>query len=518
MANRRIEMHQYRQVIHRMRLGQSDRAIAKSKLIGRTKCAAVRAVAAQKGWLDSGALPADEQLAAVFEVDRNCNPNQPSLTQPHEQRIKQWVQEGIQATTIYEALVTQFGFTGSYSSVRRRVRKLRAVPPKATCVLDFAPGEAAQVDFGKGPTITDVFTGAVIKTWIFVMTLCFSRHMYAEIVTDQKVETWLACHRRAFEFFNGVVAKLIIDNPKCAITRACYTDPDVQRSYGELAEGYGFLISPCPVADPQKKGRVESGVKYVKNGFVPLRRFRSLTDANEQLTRWVLQIAGNRIHGTTRQKPLAMFAETEKHFLKPLPDVPVQIATWTTVKLHGNCHVQFEKAYYSAPFRLVHQQLWLKATDTSVKLYHELKLVATHPRLKRPGQRSTVDEHMPPEALAYKMQDPQWCLKQAEQIGPACLQLVRRLFDHKVLDNLRAAQGVIRLGKSYGVARLEAACARALHFENVKYRAVKSILHQGLDQAPLYAQSNVIPLSSAYTGSARFLRRDGHSRQEGRWL
>ena len=254
MTNRRIEMHQYRQVIHRMRLGQSDRAIAKSKLIGRTKCAAVRAVARQKGWLDSGPLPDDGQLGAVFDVDTTAQHNQRSLTEPYEDKIKQWVEQGIQASTIYEALVGQFAFTGSYSSVRRRVRKVRGKSPKATCMLDFAPGQAAQVDFGKGPTITDVFTGAVIKTWIFVMTLCFSRHMYAEVVTDQKVGTWLACHRRAFEFFNGVAAKLIIDNPKCAITRACYTDPDVQRSYGELAEGYGFLISPCPVRDPQKKG------------------------------------------------------------------------------------------------------------------------------------------------------------------------------------------------------------------------------------------------------------------------
>jgi transposase len=506
MANRRIEMHHYRQVIHRMRLGQSDRAIARSKLIGRTKCAAVRAVAAQKGWLESGPLPDDEQLAAVFGVDRTPSQNQPSLTHPHAGKIKQWVEQGIQATTIYEALVTQFGFTGSYSSVRRRVRKIRDVTPKATCMLDFAPGEAGQVDFGKGPTIVDVFTGAVIKTWIFVMTLCFSRHMYAEIVTDQKVQTWLGCHRRAFEFFNGVVAKLIIDNPKCAITRACYTDPDVQRSYGELAEGYGFLISPCPVRDPQKKGRVESGVKYVKNSFVPLRRFRTLADANEQLSRWVLQTAGNRIHGTTHKKPLVMFAETEKHFLKPLPDVPVQIATWTRVKVHGNCHVQFEKAYYSAPFRLVHRELFLKATDTTVKLYHDIKLVATHRRLKHPGQRSTVDEHMPPEALAYKMQDPRWCLKQAEAIGSDCHRLIRRLFAHKVLDNLRAAQGVIGLSKKYGPARLEAACARALHFDNVKYRTVKSILHQGLDQATLYEQPNVIPLASAYAGRGRFLR------------
>jgi hypothetical protein len=260
------------------------------------------------------------------------------------------------------------------------------------------------------------------------------------------------------------------------------------------------------VKDPQKKGRVESGVKYVKNSFVPLRKFRTVVDANGQLTGWVLQKAGNRIHGTTYRRPLEMFAETEKHFLKPLPDVPVQIATWTRVKLHGNCHVQFEKAYYSAPYQLVHRELFLRATDTTVKLYYDIQLVATHPRLKRAGQRSTVDEHMPPEAIAYKMQDPQWCLKQAEEIGPACHRLIRRLFAHRVLDNLRAAQGVIRLGKKYGPARLEAACSRALHFDNVKYRTVKSILHQGLDQVALCEQSNVIPLAAAYAGRGRFLR------------
>ena len=513
MTNRRFEMFEYRQVIHRMRQGQSDRAIAKAKVMGRTKCAFVRCLASENGWLDNGPLPSDDQLAAIFEAPKNKNSTQLSLTQPHEKRISKWIGQGIQATTIYRALVEQFGFTGSYSSVRRKVQKIRATTPKASCVLHFAPGEAAQVDFGKGPNIKDVFTGAIIKTWIFVKTLCFSRHMYAQMVTNQKVTTWLACHRHAFEFFNGVIGKVIIDNPKCAITRACYRDPEVQRSYAEFAEGYGFIISPCPPGEPKKKGRVESGVKYVKNNFVPLRRFRTLTDANEQLTRWVLKTAGNRRHGTTYQKPLEMFAETEKPFLKPLPDVPVQIATWTHVKVHGNCHVQFKKSYYSAPFRLVRQQLWLKATDTTVRLYKELKLVAVHPRLTRPGQYSTIDEHMPPEALAYKMQDPQWCLKQARQIGPNCHQLIRRLFGHKVLDNLRAAQGVISLGKKYGPARLEAACTRALHFENVKYRTVKSILNQGLDQAPLVERTNVIPLASAYTGNARFLRNSCQGRR-----
>jgi transposase len=504
MANRRFEMYQYRQVVFRMRMGQSDRMIAKSGLMGRLKCAEVRAVARQNGWLEPIPLPEEEVLAAAFKKEV-ANPTHQSTIEPFADQVRQWRQDGIWGTTIHQALASGFGFTGSYSCVRRYLRKLEKDHPQVTCMLDFEPGQAAQLDFGKGPAITDAWTGEVRKTWIFVMTLCFSRHMYAEIVTDQKVATWLACHRRALEFFNGVPSKLIIDNPKCAITRACFRDPEVQRSYGELAEGYGFLISPCPPREPKKKGRVEAGVKYVKKSFVPLRQFRSLTDANAQLRQWVLEVAGNRIHGTTRQKPLTMFAETEKHLLRALPDVPPQFAVWTRVKVHGNCHVQFEKAYYSVPFRLVHQTLWLKATDNTVKLYRNLDMVAIHPRLHRAGVKSTVDEHLPPEALAWKMQDPRWCLQQAEGVGAGCLELVERLFNHGVLDNLRAAQGIIGLGAKYGPVRLEAACVRALFFDDPRYRTVKGILIKGLDQHPLRREPEPI-LSTVYTTAGRFLR------------
>ncbi len=503
MANRRFEMYHYRQVIHRMRMGQSDRAIAKSKLMGRIKCTRVRSIAEQNGWLGDVPLPGDEELARVFENEKEPNPTRASLSIPHKAQIEEWIGQGITGTTIYRALVDRFGFAGSYSSVRRFVQNHHRSNPKVTCILEFGPGQAAQVDFGKGPTITDAFSHQTIKTWIFVMTLCFSRHMYAEIVTDHKVEAWLACHRRAFEFFGGVPKKMIIDNAKCAITRACYRDPQVQRSYAELAEGYGFLISPCPVRDPQKKGRVESGVKYLKNSFVPLRLFRSLADANGQLQRWVLTTAGNRIHGTTHQRPLTLFAQSEKALLRTLPDVPVTIATWAQVKLHADCHVRYEKCLYSGPFRLANQVLWLKVTDNTVKLYHDLKLVAVRPRLSNPGARSTLDDHMPPEALAYKQQDPQWCLHQAESIGPHCHQLIEQLLGSRVLDNLRAAQGLIGLGKKYGPLRLESACHRALFFDNPRYRTVKSILEQGMDQLPLMAEPAHLP--STYT-QARFLR------------
>ena len=170
--------------------------------------------------------------------------------------------------------------------------------------------------------------------------------MYAEIILHQDVETWLSCHRHAFEWFGGVVPKIIIDNPKCAITKACYRDPVVQRSYAEFAEGYGFIISPCPPHDPQKKGRVESGVKYVKNSFVPLRKFRHLTDANDQLKKWVLEIAGNRIHGSTREKPLTLF-QTENRLLNKLPDNPPELATW-----EGTVNLCNKKCYNGASMKL----------------------------------------------------------------------------------------------------------------------------------------------------------------------
>jgi len=490
-----------------MRLGDSDRQIAKAKLMGRHKAAELRKTAQQHGWLDSKTLlPNDEELAKVFDLQSDC-PAQPSSVKPFSEDVKIWSQQGITTTVIHRALREKHGYIGSYSSVRRFVRNLtKNQPPEATVMLDYEPGDIAQVDFGAGPAIVDVMTGEVFKTWVFVMTLAWSRHQYVEIVRNQKALTWLGCHRRAFEFFGGAPAKVIIDNLKAAITKACWHDPAVQRSYADFAEGYGFIISPCPPYDPKKKGIVEAGVKYVKRNFLPLREFRSLADANQQILEWNLTVAAVRIHGTTRQQPITLFLDSEKHLLKSLPDRPAEPAAWAKVKLHGNCHVQFEKSFYSAPYRWVRRELWLQATETSVKIFRNHQLVAVHPRAKRPGQKFTSDDHLPPEALAYKMQDPQWCLKQADKIGPCCRMLIDRLFSDGVLDNLRAAQGIVRsLKNKYKANRLEAACRRALLYDNPRYKTVKSILEQQLDyldDPPATPQK----LSKVYTGGGTFCR------------
>ena len=204
-------MYEFRQVIARLRLGGTDREVARAQRIGRPKVAHIRQLAGAQGWLDpAGAPPDDAQLAAVFKVPRTTVQNVSSV-EPFRTEVLAWHAQGVQVTTIRQALARIHGFAGSVHSVYRFVQQAAPTLPAATVILDFPVADTAQVDFGQGPLITDRASGTRIKTWIFVMTLAWSRHQYAEIVPNQKVETWLACHRRAFEWFNGIPKRIVYD-------------------------------------------------------------------------------------------------------------------------------------------------------------------------------------------------------------------------------------------------------------------------------------------------------------------
>ena len=493
-------MFQYRQALVRMRQGDSDRQIAAARIMGRRTAARLREFSLERNWLDSaGAMPEDEAIAAAMVKPKRASTTISSLAAQRE-RIQVWVEQGVTGVAILAALQREQGWGGSYSAVRRMLADIRKdVPPETTCRLDFEPADAAQVDFGAGPMLMHP-DDKLRRTWAFVMTLCFSRHQSVEFVWDQTVATWLGCHRRAFEWFACVPQRLTIDNAKCAITKACAKDPTVQRAYAECAEGYGFKIDPCPPHDPQKKGIVESGVKYVKGNFLALREFRNLSDLNEQARSWVTQVAGVRIHGTTRQAPLALF-EVERPLMRALPPQAPDLGTWHQVRLHRDCHVKFDYRLYSAPFALVGKVLWLRATDGAVALYDDFRHVATHCRGSKPGERRTVRDHLPPKAQAFLARDREWLASQAHLVGSACAQLIDQLLSDKILERLRAAQGVIGLGKTYGAARLEAACARALAHDSPFYRTVKSILSTGADKA-----AAAEPVTPAAYANSRFAR------------
>ena len=220
MSKRKIEMHHYRQALMRMRQGDSDREIAKSGLMGRRTAAALRALAGVRGWLDTASpLPEDAIIADALAAPKRASTTISRL-EPRREQIAAWLGQGVSGVVIHTALKREHGYTGSYSAVRRMLATIkREMPPAATVRLVFGPGEAAQVDFGAGPMLLHP-AGEVRRTWAFVMTLCFSRHRYVEFVWDQTVAIWLGCHRRAFEWFAAVPGRIIIDNAKCAITKA----------------------------------------------------------------------------------------------------------------------------------------------------------------------------------------------------------------------------------------------------------------------------------------------------------
>lgn len=508
MAKRIINMYEYRHIIYYLRQGQSIRSIAKAGLAGRTKVNEVRTIASQKGWLSPEAeLPDDKQLAEVFAQSTNGS-SQSSKAHAFANEIEKWVDNGIQASTIHQHLVNHYQFTGSYNSIQRYVQKLKAQrqSPNLTVPLTFEPGEAAQVDFGQGPVLYDERVQKEVKTWFFVMTLCWSRHQYAELVTHQDIETWLNCHQNAFEWFGGVPGKIIIDNPKCAITKACYQDPEVQRSYGVLAQDYYFIIDACPPRDPAKKGRVESGIKYVKNNFTPLRTFQSLQDANRQLKTWVTDTAGQRQHGSTFKQPLSQFNEVEQHQLKALPATPPKVAVWKQVSLYRDCHIRYQRCQYSAPHHLQGETLWAQITANTVTIYHDHRVVAEHARQFIPGEFSTRIAHMPPKARYYFKQDQAWCLKQSQAIGPHCRHVIEDLLTDPERELLRQAQRIIQLQKRYSPERIDKACQRAIQFDSVKYTIIKTILDKEIDHETIDPHQDSATSNPVYQGQGLYQR------------
>jgi len=507
MPKRKIEMYEYRTIIYRLQQSQSDRTIAKSGLAGRNKVSEIKKLALAQGWLDiDSKLPDDKTLATFFESKKN-QVDIKSKADPHYDLIKQWALDDVQASTIHQHLIDIYGFTGAYNSVQRLVKKIKAKqPPNLTVPLHFQPGEAAQVDFGQGPVLYDERTKKEEKTWFFVMTLCWCRHQYVELITHQDIETWLNCHQNAFNWFGGVANKVIIDNPKCAIIKACYHSPEVQRSYEEFAQAYGFIINALPPRDPQKKGRVESGVKYVKKNFLPLRHLKSVQHGNKELIHWVLEQAGNRIHGSTFKKPLTQFQEIEKHQLKALPITQPEVAIWVTLTLYRDCHVRYKKVKYSAPHQLYKKVLWTKVTATTVSIYHDHELVSMHSRKFNAGDCSTKNEHLPDNARHYFERNEEWCLKKSTEIGAACEQIIEDLLTDPVLDLLRQVQLIIKLKDSYGGCRLELACQRAISFNSCNYKTIKKILKGGLEYEQINPTDSFEKLGAAYQGKGVYQR------------
>jgi transposase len=415
-------------------------------------------------------------------------PQQTSSVAAYRDEIGAMRERGMEIAAIRSRLEERHGHAVSYSAVWRLVQHLEPPTPEAVVRVEVRPGSEGQVDFGYAGMTLDPRTGAERRTWLFVLVLSWSRHLYAELVFDQRVETWLLCHLHAFAAFGGVPARMVPDNLKAAIVRASFGgDALAQRAYRECAEHYGFLIDPTRPRTPEHKGKVEQGgVHYVTRQFLAGRDPEPLDELNGKLRSWTSEVAGQRIHGTTKERPLARFERIERASLLPLPRTPYDSATWKELRVYRDCYLSFEGSYYSVPHRLVGQQVWVRAGARTVQIYTaDHQLIATHDRATRPGQRQTQLDHLPQEKVAGLVLSRESVLLQAQAIGPATTAVVQELLDHRPEDRLRSAHRLVRLAQPYGSVRLERACQRAQHFGETTYPAIKRILEAGLDAAPL---------------------------------
>jgi transposase len=481
--SRRKNIMDIREIVRQVRAGQSNRAIGREMSIDRRTVARYRAWAEAQGLLE-GDLP---ELGALHQlVEETLPESQPpqnlSTVEPYREVVEKLRKQSVEIAAVHQRLVER-GFTGSYYAVYRFVRRLEPRLPEATVRVEVAPGEEAQVDFGSAGKMLDA-EGVLRKAWAFVMTLSHSRHQFVTFVFDQKVSTWLECHRRAFEYLGGVPRRVVLDNLKAAITRACVNDPQIQQAYRECAEHYSFLIAPNRPATPRHKGKVEKGgVHYVKRNFLAGKETLTRKQANRDVLAWCENTAGKRKHGTTREQPLARFEAVEKAALQPLPEEPFDPGTWKLLKLHRDCHLVFEGSYYSAPFEHIGQQLRMRAGNRHVQIFtQDFQLIATHDRAAQAGTFCTHDDHLPPHLVPGLRLNRDACRVQAELVGEATLEMATTLLDDPVVDRLYTVGRLLCLRETYGQQRLEAACQRALDYGDPAYTTVKRILVKGKDR------------------------------------
>lgn len=470
-----------RELLRHIQAEPSDRAVQRATGAHRRTIQRYRSWATTQHLFDQPLPPIDHLQRLIEQTLELPSPPQViSSVEPYRTLVSQLRSEGTEVAAIWQRLHER-GFSGRYAAVYRFVRTLDAHRPDAVVRVERAPGEEAQVDFGAAGRMLDPVTGTLRKAWSFVMTLSWSRHQYVEFVFDQQVGTWLLLHRHAFEFFGGVPERLVIDNLKAGITQASWDDPQVQQSYRECAEHYGFLIAPCRPRTPEHKGKVEQGgVHYVTRNFLGGRTPTTLTQANQDVRQWCLTTAGARIHGTTREPPLLRFQQSEQAHLRPLPKAPYDLTTWKLVTLYRDCHLTFDNAYYSAPFRLVGQRLRVCGGSREVRIYtQDYTLVATHSRAQQPGERHTHPDHLPPDKLAGLFLGRPAALAAAEDIGPSTRQVVQQLLDDPIVERLPTVRRLVRLRERFGDERLEAACARAVHFGDPTYATIKCALVGG---------------------------------------
>ncbi len=406
-----------------------------------------------------------------------------------EQQIKDFLAADLTAELIHQKLVKEHSLSVSYATVSRFVRQLKA-DPESFVPMHCNAGEEAQVDFG----YLGVFEwgdGTKVKVWVFCMVLSHSRLSHFEAVTDQSVETFIRCHIRAFEAFCGAPKMVRLDNLKAGVTVPDFYEPIIQEQYASFLAYYGSAAVPCRVRTPEHKGKVESGVKYVKNNFLRGLDHRDFKRLPADLYTWTDTIANRRTHGTTKHVPFEVWHQTERDALLPLPALRYEFYHVEERKVTRFGHVIFQNNYYSVPYQLVGQTMRIYSNGSLLRISCNGQEVALHRALSgEKGQYVTQNAHLPPHK---QLHGPEYYAQRVEQeIGPEALELMRLMQQNHASHWKEKVRGVLSLCRVHPPERVREACRRALDYGLCSFRSVRDIC-TNIEHTPTPAQFSAPP-------------------------
>jgi hypothetical protein len=494
-------MVEIRGVIHRLRNNQSNRRIEREIGVDRSIIKKIKELAIAHQWLNlASAMPTDEEISKAWNLKVKTQKFHP--LDIHREDLQQWRKEGNSAVVIHQLLKDKCPCDAQ--AIRRYLNKHFPKPIEPVMVRPTTPGKDMDIDFGYLGQFLD-HEGTLRKAWVFSFRLRHSRRTYREIVLDQKINTFLICHIHAFEWFTGVPGNVVLDNCKAGIIQ-CTTDNDmVRRSYQELAEHYGFIISPCLPRRPEHKGGIEGDVKYVKNNFLPYFHVRqkeknikvpTLSDLVEALDLWGKEVADTHlVHGVGRS-PLSIFNSEELTTLRPLPESRWEPTSWGQCIVRRDWRIMYDNIYYSVPYKLIGKCVQVCATTFLIRVFYEHKEVAFHERGKKKWEYKRKAEYAPPHHEEVLQCSREGLLHLAKEVGPFTYQVADAILSHPSVDKLRPVRHLLHLHDKYSKERLEKACQRAFNYKMFSYANVKNILENNLEENPIETTtvSKVLPL------------------------
>jgi len=434
----------------------------------------------------TGPAPADGQTppprppAPTDGVAVGAGPATPSACETHRVWIEAQVLLGRNAVSIFQDLVELHGFAHQYNSVKRFVATLKARAPERFDVLEFPPGEEAQVDYGQGaPTL--VKPGTYKRPYLFVMTLKYSGKSFRTVVWKTSQAVWAQLHEQAFRAFGGCVQYVVLDNLKEGVLRPDLYEPALNPVYAALLAHYGAVADPCRVRDPNRKGTVENAIQHTQGTALKGRRFDSLEAQNTWLAHWEERWAALRIHGRKKRQVLEMYEEERPH-LRPLPLEGFRLFTQGVRTVDDAGLVQVEGAYYAALPAPLHSVVTVRVYPHALEILDATgQVLRRHEKARRKGAfvLDGADRLFNPSRETARV------LARVEKIGPHTAALAHALFARLGRPGARALYGLARLPRTYACADIDAVCARLLEAECVSYASVKRALeHRAAAGAP----------------------------------